>query len=237
MPQFNVRAFASDSNQMRSGGDYINRKKAATLYTTVSSNRKHHEVDNLAVSISEGAGTSTGYDISRCIWSVGGYNVNSYDLYLNVSKGRYYTAPTGRGVGINPNYYAFYGPPPAKPAAWPENLGGEVYINDCSGIVIAPSTVANGNGQGPFQELERNGIGNIYDGTLLVHNDIPNIDLSCSCINKTGLENTGIDGQLFSSTPKNLNVAGGRLARLALAQPLRGFEFPKKFSIPRPPQN
>ena len=236
MPQFSVRAFASDSNQMRSGGDYINRKKAATLYTTVSTNRKNYEKDNLAVSISKGAGTSSSYDISRCIWSVGGYNVNSYDLYLNVSKGRYYTAPTGRGVGIDPTYYAFYGPPPLAPTPWPESLGGEVYINDCSGIVIAPSTVANGNGQGPFQELERNGIGNIYDGTLLVHNDIPNIDMSCSCINKTGLENTGIDGQLFSSTPKNLKVAGDRLARLALAQPLRGFDFPKKFSIPRPPK-
>ena len=238
MPQFSVRAFASDSNQMRSGSDYINRKKAATLYTTVSTNLKDEEDDNLAVSITEGAGTSTDYNISRCIWSVGGYNVNSYDLYLNVSKGRYYTATTGRGIGIDPNYHASYPAPPGpEPVGYPTSISGDVYVNDCSGTIIAPSTVANLNGAGPFAELERNGVGNIYDGTLLVHNDISNIDLSCSCINMTGLENMGVDGNLFSSTNENLQVAGDRIARLALAQPLRGFEFPNKFSIPRPPQN
>jgi len=232
MPQFNVRAFASDSNQMRSGSDYINRKKAATLYTTVSTNQKDEDEDNLAVSISEGSGTTSSYDMSRCIWSVGGYNVNSYDLYLNVSKGRYYTATTGRGIGIDPNYRASYPPPPGAFPGGVGSISGDVYINDCSGTIIAPSTI----GEGPFQELERNGVGNIYDGTLLVHNDISNIDLSaCHCINNTGLENMGIDAQLFSSTSTNLEVAGDRLARLALAQPLRGFGFPKKFSIPQPP--
>jgi hypothetical protein len=224
MPQFSVRAFASDSNQMRSGSDYINRKKAATLYTTVSTNLKDEEEDNLAVLISEGSGTTTEYDISRCIWSVGGYNVNSYDLYLNVSKGRYYTATMGRGIGINPQ-----GTTTSVP-----DISGNVYINDCSSTVIAPSTEANSKGIGPFPELERNNVGNIYDSTLLTSNNIPNIDSSCSCTNNTGLENLGIDVNLFSSTTKNLDVAGDRLARLAIAQPLRSFDFPKKFSIPRP---
>jgi hypothetical protein len=239
MPQYNVRAFATDSNQMRSGGDYINRKKAATLYTTVSTNTKGHEKDNLAVSITEGGGqTSNGYDISRCIWSVGGYNVNSYDLYLNVAKGRYYTAPTGRAIGIDPNYYTSY----PGPISYTTNISGDVYINDCSGTTIAPSTVANVKGIGPLAELERNGIGNIYDGTLLTNMrpiDASLNDLSgCICETSTEMLNKemGIDGNLFSSTSENLQVAGKRIARLALAQPLRGFQFPNKFSIPRPPK-
>ena len=229
MPQFNVRAFASNSNQMRSGSDYINRKKAATLYTTVSTNLKDEEDDNLAVSISEGSGTTTEYDISRCIWSVGGYNVNSYDLYLNVSKGRYYTATMGRGIGIDPKY--------SMNSSSARDISGDVQINDCSNTIIALSTIPNNKNEGPFPELERNSVGNIYDSTLLMHGNNLDIDLPCSCTNNTGLENLGIDGNLFSGTNKNLNVAGDRLARLAAAQPLRGFDFPRKFSIPRPPQN
>jgi hypothetical protein len=230
MPQYNVRAFAADSNQMRSGGDYINRKKAATLYTTVSTNTKGHEKDNLAVSITEGGGqTSNGYDISRCIWSVGGYNVNSYDLYLNVAKGRYYTAPTGRAIGINPRYTTHDHAPPSNRVLTAD-------VNDCSLVDISVlDPVTN------IPLLSQNGIGNIYDGTLLTNmrpNDVSLNDLSgCKCETSTEMLNkdTGIDTRLIFAEAND--EARKYLARLAIQEPLRDFSFPNKFSIPRPPKN
>ena len=221
-----MRAFASDSNKMRSGQDYINRKKAETLYTTVSTNRKTNKNDNLAVSISRGSNTTTDYDISRCLLNVGGFNVNSYDLYLNVAKGRFYTATTGRGISIDNQFYSSKTPP--------LNVQNSIKISDCSGFDII-------NKSNNSSELQRNSVGNIYDGTLLTNMRVN--DLSgdgCGCYTNTlmDLSNVGIDATMFDTTnPLTRNIAGDRLARLAIEQPLRGFGFPFKFSIPRPPKN
>jgi hypothetical protein len=236
MPQFSMRAFASDSNQMRSGQDYINRKKAETLYTTISTNRKTNKTDNLAVLISPGSGTSTEYDISRCLFNVGGFNVNSYDLYLNLAKGRYYTATTGRNIGIDPSKHS------GLIAPSPPDINNTVVITDCSGINISSTESIPSNSNLQSLEIERTGVGNIYDGTLLVNMNSLN-DLSgsgCGCYTDTlmDISNVGIDATMFDTANIPLqNIAGKHLARLAIEQPLRGFDFPSKFSIPRPPQN
>jgi len=225
-----MRAFASDSNQMRSAQDYINRKKAKTLYTTVSTNRSYSDVDNLAVSISTGSDISTKYDISRCLFSVGGFDVNSYDLYLNIAKGRFYTATMGRTISVDPSKHSGLSAPSTS------GIKNTVIISDCSGTNIIRMT-----DKSERINLERNGVGNIYNGTLLVNMNSLN-DLSgsgCGCYTDTlmDISNVGIDATMFDNTSLNANIARARLARLALEQPLRGFGFPSKFSIPRPPEN
>ena len=38
---------------------------------------------------------------SKCVFSVGGFNVNSYSLLLDITKGRYFTATDGRVITVN----------------------------------------------------------------------------------------------------------------------------------------
>ena len=80
MSSLSANCFSTGPNQFKSSNDYINEKKAKTIYTSL-------QKDN---------GTSYNGPIfinGKCLRSIGGYNTNNYDLLLNVTKGKYYTNP------------------------------------------------------------------------------------------------------------------------------------------------
>jgi hypothetical protein len=82
MPQFASRAFSTGPNKYKSSQDYTNQKTAETLYITTASNTKSYMVDNIQTFITPHP--------ERCLESVGGFNTNSYNLLLNLTKGKYY---------------------------------------------------------------------------------------------------------------------------------------------------
>jgi hypothetical protein len=84
MSQFSPRCFSTGPNKLKSSQDYINQKTAKTLYTTAASNTKSNVSDNIQAFIAP----SPDY----CLASVGGVNTKSYDLLLNLTKGKYYAA-------------------------------------------------------------------------------------------------------------------------------------------------
>ena len=93
------KCFSTGPNKLRSSQDYISRRKAQTLYTTTATNTKNDISNNNQVFM----------DASRCLASVGGYNTNTYDLLLNLTKGRYYEnsqlhikAPQSSNINYDP---------------------------------------------------------------------------------------------------------------------------------------
>ena len=92
MSEYSLRCFSTGPNKLRSSQDYINQKKAKTLYKTTASNVKNDINDNIQVFMHPGTIAEGG----RCLASVGGYNTSSYDLLLNLTKGRYYSGPTDK---------------------------------------------------------------------------------------------------------------------------------------------
>ena len=77
-----TRCFSTGPNKLKSSQDYTNRKTAQTLYTTAATNTKSNITDNIQALITP--------DPDKCLASVGGFNVNSYNLLLNLTKGKYY---------------------------------------------------------------------------------------------------------------------------------------------------
>lgn len=82
MPQIASRAFSTGLNKSKSSQDYTNQKTAETLYITSVSNTKSDRVDNIETFITPFP--------NRYLESVGGFNTNSYNLLLNLTKGKYY---------------------------------------------------------------------------------------------------------------------------------------------------
>ena len=78
-----TRCFSTGLNKYKSSQDYTNRKTASTLYTTTATNTKTNKKTDIQAIISQP---------DNCLASVGGFNVNSYDLHRNLTKGKYYTS-------------------------------------------------------------------------------------------------------------------------------------------------
>ncbi len=86
MPNSASKCFLSGPNQLNSSKDYIDRKKAQTIYQTTKNSK------TLKQNRSEYNGPIF-VNTSSCLGAIGGYNSNNYDLLLNVTKGKYYTNP------------------------------------------------------------------------------------------------------------------------------------------------
>ena len=95
MTYVNTRSFSRSSNEMKSSGDHINRKRAEAIYTDVVSNASNKDT-NVKFTESNNA---------LKLKSVGGLGVKSYDLFLNLSRGRYYVAPDGQKYRIRGSTY------------------------------------------------------------------------------------------------------------------------------------
>ena len=92
MSNTNVRAFSNGQNDAISSNDYINRKRAQAIYAVAASNitsrKSKYNLSNVPVK-----GNNN-------ISSVGGYNVISYRLLLDLTKGKYYSAINGRNISL-----------------------------------------------------------------------------------------------------------------------------------------
>lgn len=201
MPQYNVRSFSRDSNRMRDSGDHINRKKAESIYTNVASNTKDNKNDNINVFFNTSG--------QRLLSSVGGFNVNNYDLLLNLTKGRHYTAAGGQGVlaaRVNDTILT-------------SNPDSSTKINDCITVDISNSSSF------AYPDYTHN----IYEGPFLFNRDasFSNLDASSSLpscsdiLSKSGLITDPSSAMTFP------------FAQQIAAEPLRNFHFPSTFCIPK----
>jgi hypothetical protein len=75
------RSFSKHSNNLMTANDYINKKKAQTLFKVLTTNTQQPQK----------------------LLSVGGFNVSNYDLLLNFSKGSYYLSSQEKTIEV-PNY-------------------------------------------------------------------------------------------------------------------------------------
>ena len=90
---YNIRTYSNGPNNLRNSSNYIDQKRASTIFTGIAANKKIPDNVNIAhCDNSEWKGN---------IASVGGFNVSSYKLFLDLSKGQYYTAVNGRQLNIN----------------------------------------------------------------------------------------------------------------------------------------
>ena len=86
MPNSDSKCFLSGPNQLNSSKDYINRKKALTIYQTTKNSK----------TLKQNGSQYNGpifVNTSGCLGAIGGYNSNNYELLLNVTKGKYYSNP------------------------------------------------------------------------------------------------------------------------------------------------
>ena len=157
-----MRVFSNGPNNMRSSSDHISRKRAKTTYSVVSSNIKttqqHNNNSNVPVKTSH----------NGSLTSVGGFDVKSYDLLLDITKGKYYNANDGRNITLLST----------NTTQQPNAL---VNINDCSATNIkiiqssnlqAPISQTWGINEGPF----------LMDTSFaLLYKDIVDLSNSCSC--------------------------------------------------------
>jgi len=74
-----TRSFSKHSNQLMSANDYINKKKAQTLFQVLTNSQQHQP-------------QISSYPL---------INVSSYDRLLTISKGRYYVSPQGRTIELS----------------------------------------------------------------------------------------------------------------------------------------
>lgn len=199
-----MRAFSNGPNNMRSSSDHINRKRAETTYTVARTNINTTQPYNNNSNIPVKAGYP-GPNNTQQLSSVGGYNVRSYDLLLDLTKGKYYNANNGRKITLLPSNAT----PPHSVA---------VKINNCSPTII--ETINSSNLQAPISQTW-----GINEGVFLADTSFSllynTFDLSnnCSC-----------DLPRISKNPNvilNSHLNGRALARLNNKNPLRGFTFPK----------
>jgi ribosomal protein S8E len=192
------RSFSKHSNQLMSANDYINKKKAQTLFKVLTTNAQAFEstknikkqpiktVNNLQQQ-------------SQKLLSVGGFNVLSYDLLLNFSKGSYYISPEGRTIEI-PIYTTNPNP----------NSTTEVSINDCTKTTIKRTNSVN-------QPLTQSW--NIYEGSYIVNKT----NTQSACLNTLrNTPNITISNELINSL-----VGRTALANLNLIDSLKDFYYPK----------
>ena len=190
------RSFSKHSNQLMSANDYINKKKAQTLFKVLTTNAQAFE-SNKHIKKQPIKTVNNLQEQTQKLLSVGGFNVLSYDLLLNFSKGNYYVSPEGRTIEV-PNYTTI--------------TNTEVNINDCKKTTIKITNSVN-------QPLTQSW--NIYEGSYIVNKtntqsaclntlrNNPNITISNELINsligKTALANLNlIDSLKDFYYPKNL---------------------------------
>jgi hypothetical protein len=89
MPGSAAKCFRTDSNEFKASNDYINKKKAQTIYYSAHkqdiSNIKLNKIGN------EKYKGPIYLNNGGFLGAVGGYNIDNYDLKLNVAKGRAYS--------------------------------------------------------------------------------------------------------------------------------------------------
>tara|TARA_Y100000389_G_scaffold157418_3_gene158546 strand:- start:921 stop:1604 length:684 start_codon:yes stop_codon:yes gene_type:complete len=218
----NNRAFTMRPNSISCSNDYISRKKASALYANTASlnplpgpTSKFKNI-NFNNGVNKGI-CNTNQDLYR-VESVGGFNVSSYDLLQNISKGAYYTAPKGRLVSIPNNNNNL------------NNGSNFVNINDCSNIELRIEE--DSSKKNPLNQTF-----NLYEGSYLIDisNSFDQNDIDCGC-HPTLLGNLE-DVQIFNELAKNnkdINKNSDKsLAKLAEQDPLRGFKYPNTFTIPK----
>ena len=214
----NSRAFTMRPNSISTSNDYISKKKAIALYANTASINPISEKSSNFTNINFNNGVNKGICKSNenlyNLESVGGFNVSSYDLLLNITKGNYYSATDGRLVSIPNNNNN-------------TDLGSNaVKINDCSNVELKIES-------NPIVPL--NQTYNLYEGSYLIDisNSYDQNDIDCGC-NPPPLGNFK-DVQIFGELAKNnnkINISSDKsLARLVEQEPLRGFKYPIKFSI------
>ena len=96
MPNYN-RAFSNSNKNNVSANDYINKVKAKTIFEVVSTNITDCETNSNVPVKTIPCSCDGKY---KTLQSVGGLDVNSYQLLLDLTKGRYYTAKNGRYATI-----------------------------------------------------------------------------------------------------------------------------------------
>ena len=133
------RSFSKYSNQLMSANDYINKKKAETVFNVLTTNTNKN-IKKIPIKTLTNSQNQT-----QKLLSVGGFNVLSYDLLLSFSKGSNYLSPQGRTIEI-PNYTT--------------TSNSEININDCEKTTIKVSNLVN-------QPLTQTW--NIYEGSYIVN--------------------------------------------------------------------
>ena len=88
MPGSARKCFKIDSNDFKSSNDYINQKKALVIYNSVKEQSKTNSQvkDNKNKYIGPLFIDQLGF-----LQAVGGYNIDNFDLKLNIAKGRSYS--------------------------------------------------------------------------------------------------------------------------------------------------
>lgn len=192
------RSFSKHSNQLMSANDYINKKKAQTLFKVLITNtnteafESNKNIKKLPIKT-----VNNLQQQSQKLLSVGGFNVLSYDLLLNFSKGSYYVSPEGRTIEV-PNYTT-------NP-----NTTTEVSINDCTKTTIKITNLVN-------QPLTQSW--NIYEGSYIVNKT----NTQSACLNTLrNTPNITISNELINSL-----VGRTALANLNLIDSLKDFYYPK----------
>jgi hypothetical protein len=192
------RSFSKHSNQLMSANDYINKKKAQTLFKVLTTNAQAFE-SNKNIKKLPIKTVNNLQQQSQQLLSVGGFNVLSYDLLLNFSKGSYYISPEGRTIEI-PIYTTNPNP----------NSTTEVSINDCTKTTIKRTNLVN-------QPLTQSW--NIYEGSYIVNKT----NTQFACLN-TLRNNTNIT---ISNELTNSLIGKTALANLNLIDSLKDFYYPK----------
>ena len=82
-----AKSFTTNKKNPDTSQAYTNLKKTETLYENFS---KNSEISNILVKKNGSYYNGPLYiDTSGCLESIGGYNVNNYELFLDIVKGRY----------------------------------------------------------------------------------------------------------------------------------------------------
>jgi hypothetical protein len=190
-----MRAFSNGPNNMKFSSDHINKKRAETTYYVASNDINKTQLYN----------NNSNIPVKACqgqLSSVGGYNIKSYDLLLDLTKGKYYNATSGRIITLLSD-------------SSDTNKHTEVKINDCSGTYIktvdfsklsAPISQTWGINEGPF--------------LLDISKSLSN---SCDC----NRELISKDPYIIINNSLIYQNSGRQLARWNNENPLRGFTFPK----------
>jgi len=217
MSNYSIRTFSRDSNNMRSANEYINRKKAENLYL-VSTTNGFANNGNKSIRSNTPVKTSIGPMGNQRLRSVGGFNVNSYDLFMNISKGRYYTATDGRNI----ENHVFEGINISDPL--PNEAS--VKINDCSGTRFCQNS-SNSQLTTPISQNW-----DLYEGSYLLNRESSLADISyCKCISNTISKDSDIT--IVSIVGKDIHKQNqASVARWNNTNPLRGFNFPQSICMP-----
>ena len=80
-----AKCFKNSSNSLKSSNDYIEKKKAKTIYKSI--------INNFSIRKNDESQYNGPVFINKCgfLGAIGGYNTQNYDLLLNVAKGKAYS--------------------------------------------------------------------------------------------------------------------------------------------------